>query len=244
MKDDAARTWRTIVDEAVGGYRATDAHAFRFARAKLTHDAVFRHVLERGLIGPGAIVVDVGCGQGLLASLLRAAGRVAQRGRWPAIWGAAPERVRVTGIDLLPLDLARARQALGADASIVAADMRRFEFPPCDVVVFFDTLHYIDATEQDAVLAKVRTVLRPGGLLLMRVGDADAPLRFALGQWIDRFTMLLHGGGFGRIAGRSMQSWRAVLEPLGFRVEDRPMSGRPPFANRLIVARVPPAAGA
>jgi hypothetical protein len=55
-------------------------------------------------------------------------------------------------------------------------------------------------------------------------------------------TMLLHGGGFGRLTGRPLAGWRATLEGLGLAVESMPMNGRPPFANLLIVARYAPAA--
>ena len=238
---DAA--WRAILGRASESYRGSDAHALRFARAKLGHDRVFRHLLEAGLIPVGADVVDVGCGQGLFASLLPAASAVAAAGRWPASWGAPPDGARVTGVDLLELDLARARFALGAAATFVHADMRRFEFPPCDRVVFMDTLHYIAPAEQDAVLAKAAAALRPGGALILRVHDASSTLRYQLGLWIDRFTMLLHGGGFASLAGRSLADWRAALEALGLGVESLPMNGRPPFANLLIVARRPAIAG-
>ena len=120
--------------------------------------------------------------------------------------------------------------------------MRRYDFPACDTVVFFDTLHYIAVDEQDAVLARARAALRPGGMLLLRVADVAVRWRFELGQWIDRSTSLLHGGGFGRVAGRPVGSWRSTLERLGLQVEALPMNGRPPFANLLIVARLPAAA--
>ena len=239
---DADAAWRSLVDDAAAAYRGSDGHARRFARAKLGGDRVFRHLLERGLIAPGARVVDMGCGQGLLASLLHAAGAAAGAGRWPAGWGEAPRRARVTGVDLLPLDLQRARAALGDAATFLHGDMRHVDLPPCDAVAFLDTLHYVAPAEQDAVLARARAALRPGGVLLLRVADASSPARYALGQWIDRCTMLLHGGGFGRLAGRPLAAWRATLEGLGLRVEAVPMNGRPPFANLLIVARLPPGA--
>lgn len=238
----ADEAWRAIVDQASHAYRGTDAHALRFARAKLSHDRVFRHVLEAGLVPSGADVIDAGCGQGLVASLLRAAGAVARLGHWPAAWAAPPTEARVTGLDLLELDLARARSALGGAATFVRADMRRFDFPPCDRVVFFDTLHYIPPAEQDAVLAKARTALRPGGALILRAHDASSTARYRLGLCIDRITMLLHGGGFAPLAGRTPAAWRATLEGLGLAVETTPMNGRPPFANLLFVARVPPVA--
>ena len=241
---DPDAAWRAILDAATAGYQGTDAHALRFSRAKLGNDRVFRHVLEQGLIPPGAQVVDAGCGQGLFASLLRAAGAVARAGRWPVAWAAAPLDARVTGIDLLDLDLQRARSALGDAATFVHADMRRFDFPPCDRIAFFDTLHYIAPAEQDAVLARARSALRPGGALILRVHDAGAGARYRFGLWVDRVTMLLHGGGFGRLAGRPLDGWRARLEALGLAAEAMPMNGRPPFANLLIVARLPDASSA
>ena len=242
VRADAA--WSAIVEEASRGYRGTDAHAVRFARAKLSHDRIFRHVLEAGLIPAGTAVVDAGCGQGLFASLLRAAASVARQGDWPAAWAPPPLDAHVTGIDLLELDLARARSALGEAATFVHADMRRFDFPPCERIVFFDTLHYIAPAEQDAVLAKARAALRPGGALIVRAHDASAVARYRLGLWIDRITMLLHGGGFAPLAGREPAAWRATLEGLGLTVESTPMNGRPPFANLLLVARVPAVASA
>lgn len=238
---DADACWRSLLAAASDAYRGLDGHARRFARAKLSGDRVFRRILERGLIAPGAHVVDLGCGQGLLASLLRAAGQASAAGRWPAAWATAPEGARVTGFDLLPLDLERAAAALGGAATFVRADMRQARIPPCDAVVFLDTLHYMSRDEQDDVLARARAALRPGGALLLRVHDASARVRFAYGLWIDRVTMLLHGGGFGRLTGRTLDGWRSSLERLGLRVEASRVDGRPPFANLLIVARLPAA---
>ena len=234
---DAA--WSAILDQASESYRGTDAHALRFARAKLGNDRVFRHVLEAGLVPAGAHVVDAGCGQGLFASLLRAADGFARAGRWPTSWAAAPLDARVTGIDLLEADLARARAALADGATFLHADMRRFDFPACDRVTFLDTLHYIAPAEQDAVLANARAALRPGGALILRVHDASAGARYRFGLVVDRVTMLLHGGGFAPVLGRPLSGWRATLQALGLSVASSPMNGRPPFANLLIVARLP-----
>jgi len=231
--------WRGLVAAASAPYRRSDRHAYRFARGKLGGDPVFRHVLEHGLIAPRTRVLDLGSGQGLLASLLRAAGHAARDGRWSAEWAAAPIDAHVTGIELMPHDIARAQCALGTDALFVCADMRQATFPSVDAVVIFDALHYIGAADQDRVLRRVRQALGPGGLLLLRVGDMSARRRFALGQWIDRITMALRGGGFGRLTGRPVDGWRDTLQQLGFAVDVVPMSGRPPFANLLLVARVP-----
>ena len=81
--------------------------------------------------------------------------------------------------------------------------------------------------------------LRPGGSLLLRVHDASQPLRYAFGLWADRMTMLLHGGGFGRLEGCTPAGWRERLQALGLEVQTLPMNGRAPFRNLLLVARLP-----
>ena len=59
----APSTWPAIVDAASAPYRIAGRFAWRFARGKLGHDPVFRHVLIQGLIAPRAPVLDIGCGQ-------------------------------------------------------------------------------------------------------------------------------------------------------------------------------------
>ena len=241
---DATSAWRALVEAASAPYRAADKFAWHFARGKLGGDPVFRHVLERGLIKPDSRVLDVGCGQGLLASLLHACGVAARAKRWPAGWAAAPAGVHVTGIELMPHDIRRCEIALGGAATFVCGDMRTVEFPTVDAVVIFDALHYIARADQDAVLARVRQALKPGGVLLLRVGNASKKRRFALGQWIDRVSMALRGGGFHALEGRLPEQWAETLRGLGFDIELVPMNGRPPFSNFLLVARVPADAAA
>lgn len=228
--------WSAIALAAAARYRGVDGHAHRFARSKVRRDAFFRTLLAHGLIPPGAQVLDLGCGQGLVAALVEEANRAAESGRWPAGWPAAPVGARVTGVDLLAADIARARAALGEAADFVHGDMR---VPPdlaCDVVVFLDTLHYLTAADQIALLGRVRSQLRSGGTMLLRVHDDAAPLRAAFGRWIDCCTGALRGGGFRRVHGRSVTDWCVQLEQLGLRTTTHRVDGRAPFANRLIVA--------
>ena len=51
----------------------------------------------------GATVLDLGCGQGLLAGCVAAAADAQRRGDWPAAWGQAPTDTRMIGLDLSPL---------------------------------------------------------------------------------------------------------------------------------------------
>jgi SAM-dependent methyltransferase len=196
-------------------------------------------MLATGLIPEGGRVLDIGCGQGLLASLLRACAAMRATGEWPQEWPAAPAGTQVTGIELMPRDIARARTALGEDGDVrfVCGDMRSEAFPPSHAVVILDVLHYVTHAEQDAVLRRVHDALVPGGRLLLRVGDASARRGFAISQWVDRTVTRLRGHTVAPVYGRTLNEWIAQLRQLGMQVEPRPMSQGTPFANVLLVAQ-------
>ena len=241
---DAAVEFRALVAAASEPYQRAGKFAWHFARGKLRWDPVFSHLLARGLIAPRTRVLDIGCGQGLLASLLAAAAHAAREGRWPSDWAEAPIDVRVSGIDLLERDVQRARHALGDGIDIVCGDMRTTAFAAVDAVVILDVLHYVGIADQDAVLARVRAALPIGGRLVLRIGDAAARRRFIASEWVDRFVKLGRGQGFGRQTGRTLPAWQARLADLGFSVRSEPMHRGTPFANILLVATVERAPGA
>ena len=230
-----ATLWRSLVDAASAPYRRSGRFAWHFARGKLRWDPVFSHVVEQGLIAPRARVLDIGCGQGLLASLVDAAGAAEREGRWSKAWAAAPAGAQVTGIELMERDVARARNALGDRAQFVCGDMRTAAFPRSDAVVILDVLHYISIAEQDLVLARVRSALGDSGRLILRVGDAAARRGFAASQWVDRVVTFVRGHRVRPEFGRPLADWKARLADLGFQVTSRPMHAGTPFANILLV---------
>jgi SAM-dependent methyltransferase len=243
MLSGTARShWSALVDAASEPYRQADHFAWRFARGKLVFDPVFRHMLSEGLIAPQSRVLDIGCGQGLLASLLSACSALEPQGRWPSGWAAAPAAARVTGIELMARDVERAQRSLGGAAEFVCGDMRHTPFPEADTVVILDVLHYITVPEQNEVLARVRRALPAGGRLLLRVGDASARPRFLISQWVDAMVTRIRGHRVLPQFGRTLAEWVAHLESLGFGVRPQPMSQGTPFANVLLVATVRPLA--
>jgi len=230
--------WPALLDAASEPYRSAGRFAWGFARGKLGMDPVFRHLLRQGLLPPGARILDIGCGQGLLASLLRECSALQAQGRWPADWAAAPIDARVVGIELMQRDVQRARAALGSAAEFICGDMRTTPFPDVDAVVILDVLHYITVAEQNAVLARVRAALPPDGTLLLRIGDASARRGFLASQWVDAVVTFVRGHRVTPQFGRTLAEWMLHLESLGFEVRSEPMSQGTPFANVLLVARV------
>ena len=231
--------WRELLRAAREPYRQSGRVAWHFARGKLSRDPVFRGLLERGAIPPRARVLDIGCGQGLLASLLAAVDAAQAHGRWPGAWQAAPVAVRYTGIELMPREVARAEGALAGLArppQFVCADMCEAAFPASDVVVILDVLHYVDLAAQQALLGRVRDALLPHGRLLLRVADSADWRGSAASQWVDRIVTLLRRHRLAPMFCRSLAEWVALLERLGFVVHSVPMSRGTPFANLLLAA--------
>jgi len=238
---EADTFWRDLHDAACAPYRSAGRFAWHFARGKLGRDPVFRALLERGDLPANARVLDIGCGQGLLASLLAAIDIRAARGRWPAAWPAAPAGARYHGIELMARDVARAEAALAhlnPRPEFTCGDMCRVALPASDVVVILDVLHYVDHDAQDALLARVRDALAPRGRLLLRVGDADSRRGFVTSQWVDRIVTWTRGHRVPPTYGRPLAAWIASLRRIGFTVQDLPMSRGTPFANVLLVAEL------
>jgi len=230
--------WRHLHRAASERYRSCGRFSWHFARGKLEHDPVFRALLAHSAIAPGSRVLDIGCGQALLASLLAECDTLAAAHRWPAAWGTPPAGTHYTGIELMPRDVARAARALAHLPSrphLVCGDMRHTAFGPCDVVVMLDVLHYIELAAQDDVLARIRIALRPGGRLLLRVGDPARRVRFRISRWVDHAVTLARGHRAPPTAWRPLSAWQAALQRLGFAVHPMPMSQGTPFANMLLV---------
>lgn len=184
------------------------------------------------------ILLDLGCGQGVLLSLLLAARDQHAAGRWPRDWPAPPRRLVLHGIDSHAGRVNVARRALGGAAQVEQRDLREHDIPrPCSVIVMLDVLLYLADGEPERVIRKAADALAPGGLLLLREADAGAGFAFRLTQlsaWLDAAAR----GRFGeRVHCRSAAHWRAELTRQGFAVEVQPMSQGTPFANVLFVAR-------
>jgi cyclopropane fatty-acyl-phospholipid synthase-like methyltransferase len=225
----------SLIDRACEPYRSAGLFAYNFARGKLSGDPVFRAMLERGLLLGRGHILDLGCGQGLLASWLRAALLCYESGSWPQGWPPAPTPRSTRGIELRVRDVERARAALGPSCEISQGDIRSADFGTTDAVVILDVLHYMTREEQLQVLKRVRAALPAHGLLLLRIGDADGGLRFRYGQWVDKLVLLFRGHSSVNTHCRSAAQWRELLRECGFEVQVTPMSEGTRFANVLLI---------
>jgi cyclopropane fatty-acyl-phospholipid synthase-like methyltransferase len=146
--EDRAEFYRTkfVSNEVLNAryFRALDRFDIRFARTMWVYDNV----------RAGSVVLDVGCGAGMLALLKR-------------------KGVTLAGVDL-STECALAARRNGYDFT-AAARLTSLPFPDAsfDYVVSLDVLGHIGFDEKDAVLAEIRRVLRPGGVTLHGIECTD-----------------------------------------------------------------------
>jgi uncharacterized protein (DUF2062 family) len=190
-----------------------------YARMKYVMDPCYRAIAA--LIPPGAFVVDLGSGLGMLPLL------VALLGDERRALGVEWDRAKVD----CGLHAARELPAV----TLVEGDARVVEIPPCDVITLVDMLHYWDDEAQRALLARCRAALRPGGRLLVREGDPSRRGGARFTRAIERLVTRLGWNRGPAVRFRPVAELRADLEALGLRVRVDEVAAATHPGNVLLV---------
>jgi uncharacterized protein (DUF2062 family)/trans-aconitate methyltransferase len=231
-----------LLEETAYRYLGNGMFDWEFVRGKLRHDPVYLQVLRQGLLPSGGRLLDLGCGRGILMSLLVTARDRYTRGLHPEGWAPPPAALELHGIETSPKAARAARAALGGEARIDVADLRtdfeNTELPPARTVLLLDVLHYLPAEAQEDLLRKIAGALEPGGLLLIRDADADAGRRFIATRIQERACALARRHWKQRFHYRSAREWRQLLESAGFTVDLQPMGMGTPYGNVLLTAKL------
>ncbi len=183
------------------------------------HDSFWRHRREqftRLLPPPGALTLDIGCGEGRLSRHLTSEGH------------------RVIGVDASP-SLIKAARSADPSIDVVRADAAALPLPDAcaDLVIAFMSLQDVDA--MPSAVGEAARVLRPGGRFCMAIVHPlnsagrfeslapDAPF-VVRGSYLDSFTFsdAVERDGLSMIfhsVHRPLQSYFAALETAGFLIE-------------------------
>lgn len=112
------------------------------------------------LVPRNATIMDVGCSYGQMSFMLGL---------------LSPER-QILGVDYDNEKIKIAQHSFlskKTNTSFKCADMRTLDIPNVDVVLFNDSLHYVDIESQRQVLVRAFDALNVGGMVIVRDGDSS-----------------------------------------------------------------------
>ncbi|WP_298711372.1 trifunctional MMPL family transporter/lysophospholipid acyltransferase/class I SAM-dependent methyltransferase [Chitinophaga sp.] len=122
-------------------------------RMERNYEDFHRMLPERGDI------MDIGCGYGFMSYMLHF---------------LAPER-NILGVDYDEEKIAVAQHCYIRNGQVQfrAADITQSDLPEKDAFVLLDVLHYLQPEQQASLVRRCMDKLRPGGVIIIRDGDAD-----------------------------------------------------------------------
>lgn len=226
-----------LIDRAAELFLPLGITPWEFARSKLRMDPVYLQVLRDGRLPREGRLLDLGCGQGLMLSLISAAQSAKTRADWPIGWPPPPAALALHGIELRPRVARRAQVALAGIADVQVLDLLTAGVPGCDVVLIFDVLHLLPHDAQERLLRDVYRALTPGGLLAVREADAGGGWRFRMVRVGNRINAILQGRGRRRFEFDRAEGWRVRLQAIGFTIEATEDSATAALGNFLVYAR-------
>jgi uncharacterized protein (DUF2062 family) len=225
-----------LIEAAAAPYLAAGIAVWEIARSKLRLDPVYTQILKDGVLPADGRLVDLGCGQGLMLSLISASAARFRAGTWPESWPAPPLTLELHGIELRPRIAQQARDVLNGIATIEERDVTTVAIPSCEALLLVDVLHLLSRAAQDRLLDDVARALAPTGVLVIREANAAGGWRFALVRIGNRLNAIVQGRWSRRFQFDSAAGWRARLTQSGFDVA-RLVQQQHGLANFLIYAR-------
>lgn len=200
-----------------------DRYLQGYSFCKLATDPLYQAVCAE-LDGHQEPLLDLGCGIGLLAQCLRALGN----------------DVDYVGVD---------SDASKIEIARVAATKRNLRDTRFDVydlaktfpqhrgsIALLDVLQYLEAGTRQALLANVASRLSARGKAVIRIGIEDQSWRAAFARSADRFGHKVRWMRSSFVSLPTREELTRALKDVGLNASFRPLWGRTPFNNYLVIA--------
>ena len=164
------------------------------------------------------VIVDTGCGYGLLANYLSFQSSVRH----------------VIGIDnsLDRLAIAQATINQRKNIKFIQKDIKDLNLDQCQAVVMSDFLHHLPIKVSRDLLNKVFNRLTSGGKLVIQEVDKKPYWKYLITLIIDRLL-----NPFQKLNYQSVKYWQDILESIGFHVEIKPAHKGLPLADVILICK-------
>lgn len=147
-----------------------------------------------------ANIVDLGCGNGLFAHLLRL--------------GSDQREIRASDLDAHRVEIARkTAQGLGG-LSFEVKNALEADLAGADCITVVDLVHHMPWELQEQLFERVARALPPGGLLIFKDLDRRPLWKYVFHYFQDSIS---YRGG--KLYFRASEEWKRILEGHGLRVE-------------------------
>jgi SAM-dependent methyltransferase len=190
-----------------------------YGKYKIRLDPIYRAVLP--LIPPGAKVLDLGCGVGLLGLLLTA------RGLENDIHGIEWDAPKAHFARQLAESIPAIRVECG--------DLLKEPWPECSVITLLDVLHYLPPAQQRALLFRAASHLPEGGRLLVRVMDGRAGGVAILTRLCEQAAVKIGWNRAENVHWRPLSAVRADLLEADFVLPPATASAGQAIGNQLLI---------
>ena len=173
-------------------------------------------------------ILDLGCGYGYISYMLKL---------------TSNERI-ITGVDYDEKKIIIANHGYLKDDSIsfIKADVSEYSITSMDGFLFGDVLHYLPYEKQESLLKDCIRNLKPGGVILIREGNADKEKRHKRTKFIEFFSTRIirfnkTQDGTGKLYFTSAQKLIRIAEEYGltFEIIDKKRI----TSNNFFVMRMP-----
>jgi len=155
-------------------YNYRGAYVERYVAWKLRLDPICRHVDD--FVPQEGLVLDLGCGYGLMSNLL------ARRSLRRQVLGVDADERKIA--------VARATAAMSQNVTFELADLFQWQVPAADAVVLVDVLHYWELDGQRRLISRAAACLKEGGTMVFRDLCSPDTWRHRLVAWTERFATL------------------------------------------------------
>jgi len=203
--------------------RAGDRWLAGYGKNKVRLDHLYRKALP--WILPGAKVLDLGCGIGLIGLLLESRGLGNQ----------------THGIEWDPAKARFAQRMIEGSGSnqVVCGHLLGETWPDCTVVTALDVLHYFSPEQQRALIFRIGSHLPKGGRLLLRVMDGTTGGMAIFTRFCERLAVQFGWNLAPSVHWRSLAELRKDLSDAGFRRLPNPSIADSLSGNQILVCEKP-----